>query len=114
MELIYASIVLFALAALVGIYLITQVFQQRRPPKAVTIIHGTLAATALVLLIIHTMRTGADLIDVVVLFVVAALGGLALFIRDVTGKSLPKGLAAAHALIAVTGFVFFIVYAFMK
>ena len=114
MNLVYVSLVLFALAALIGIYLITQVFQGKLPSKAVALTHGGLAATALVLLIVHTFRTGADLTDVIILFIIAALGGIALFVRHVTGKSLPRGLALVHALIAVTALVFLLVHSFGK
>ena len=114
MGLIYTAIALFAVAALMGIYLITFVLQKKETPKAIAITHGLLAATALVLLIIHTVQTGADLIQAIVFFVIAALGGIVLFARDITGKSLPKALAVAHGLLAITGFVFLLVYAFMK
>jgi hypothetical protein len=114
MTLIYTSIVLFALAACLGLYLITFVLQQKETPKAIAISHGLLAATALVLLIIHTVQTGADLIQSIVLFVIAALGGTVLFIRDITGKSLPAALAFAHGILAVGGFVFLLIYAVVK
>jgi hypothetical protein len=114
MGLIYTAIALFAIAALLGLYLISFVLRKQETPKAIAIVHGLFAATALVLLIIHTVQTGADLIQSIVLFVIAALGGIILFARDITGKSLPKSLAVAHGLIAVTAFVFLLFYAFMK
>jgi hypothetical protein len=114
MELLYSSIVLFGLAALIGIYLIAFVLQNKLPPKSVAIVHGLLAATALVLLIVHMYNTGADLVQAVVIFVIAALGGIVLFIRHLTGKSLPKGLAVVHGLLAVTGFIFLLAYTLNK
>jgi hypothetical protein len=114
MGLIYTAIAMFAIAALIGVYLISFVLQKKETPKAVAITHGLLAATALVLVIIHTVNTGADLIQVIVLFVITALGGIVLFARDIMGKSLPKGLAIVHGLLAVTSFIFLLVYAFFK
>ena len=114
MGMIYASIGLFALAAMIGIYLLTLVLQKKETPKGVAIIHGLLAATALIFLIVHTVNTGADLVQVIVLFIIVALGGIVLFMRDITGKSLPKALAIGHGLLAVTAFVFLLVYAFKK
>jgi hypothetical protein len=114
MELIYTAIALFGIAALIGIYLITFVLQTKQPPKTAAVIHGLLAATALVLLIVHMVNTGADIIQIIVIFVITALGGIVLFARHLLGKSLPKGLAVIHALFAVTGFIFLLVYAFMK
>jgi hypothetical protein len=114
MGMIYSAIVIFAVAAMIGVYLLSFVIQKKETPKAVAIVHGLLAATALVLLIVHTAKTGADLVQVIVIFVIAALGGIVLFVRDVMGKSLPKALAIAHGLIAVIGFIFLLAYAFTK
>lgn len=111
---IYASIILFGIAAMVGVYLLTLVLQKKETPKGIVLTHGVLAATALVLLIIHTLNTGADLVQAIVLFIIAALGGVVLFVRDLTGKSLPAGLAVAHGLLAVSGFVFLLIYAFTR
>ncbi len=112
MELIYTAIMLFAIAAMIGLYMLILVLQNRPVPKGVAITHGLLAATALILLIVDMVKTGADTVQIVVLFIITALGGIVLFARDVTGHSLPKSLAIVHGLLAVTGFVFLLVYAF--
>lgn len=112
MELICTAIGLFAAAALIGLYMLYLVLQKKPVPKGAAITHGLLAATALVLLIVDMIKTGADTVQIVVLFVITALGGVVLFARDLTGRSLPKGLAIIHGLLAVTGFVFLLVYTF--
>jgi hypothetical protein len=114
MEMIYIALVLFAIAALIGIYLISFVLQKKETPKAVALAHGGVAAAALVLIIIHTVKTGADIWQIIALFVLTALGGIVLFVRDIMGKTLPKSLAVVHALLAVTSFVFLLVYALNK
>jgi len=114
MGMIYAAIVIFALAALVGLFLLTQVLQNKKPPIGVAVFHGLLAVVALVLVIIQAVTTGADLVQIIVIFAIAALGGLVLFIRHITGKSLPRALAIIHGLLAVTGFIFLLAYAFAK
>ena len=111
---IYTAIALFALAAILGMYLISFVLQSKETPKAFAFIHGLFAATALVLLIVHTVNTNVDLIEAIVLFVIAALGGFIMIIRDLTGKSVPKSLAVVHGLLAVSGFIFLLVYTFNK
>jgi hypothetical protein len=98
-------IILFTLAALGGIYLLSYVLQNKNTPKAVAIIHGSVGALSLVLLIIYTLFYNSSLVTSVVFFVIAALLGFILFYRDITGKSLPKGLAMAHGLAAVIGFI---------
>lgn len=114
MGMIHAAIIIFAIAAVVGLYLLSQVLQNKKPPIAMALSHGVLAATALILVIIHTLSTGADMIQIIVIFVLAALGGVVLFIRHLTGKSLPRGLAIIHGLLALTGFVFLLAYAFVR
>jgi hypothetical protein len=114
MELLYSSMVLFGLAALIGVYLISFVLQNKLPPKSVALVHGAVAATALVLLIVYIYNTGADLIQAVVLFVIVALGGIALFVRHLMGKSLPKWLAITHASLAVISFIVLLAYTFKK
>jgi hypothetical protein len=112
MELLYSSMVIFGIAALIGVYLISHVLQNKFPPKGVALTHGGLAATALVLLIVFIYNTGADLIQAVALFVIVALGGVIMFIRHLKGKNIPKGLAIAHGLLAIIGFIFLLAYTY--
>jgi hypothetical protein len=113
METLYLVIGLFALGAILGMYVLPVVLQKKETPKFVAFIHGAFVAAALILLIIYNSNH-PGLIESIVLFVVAALGGLVLIIRDLTGKPLPKWLAVGHGLIAVAGFVFLLAYAFMN
>jgi hypothetical protein len=99
-------IILFALAALGGIYLLSFILQNKNTPKGVALIHGSVAAISLVLLILYTLFNNHSFLISVVFFIVAALLGFTLFYRDITGKSLPKWLAIGHGLSAVVGFVF--------
>lgn len=114
MELIYTAIGLFATAALIGLYMLSRVLQKKQVPKGAAITHGLLAGTALVLLIVDMIKTGADTVQIVVLFIITAFGGIVLFARDITGQSIPKSLAIVHGLLAVSGFIFLLVYAFGK
>lgn len=110
---IYTAIAFFALAAILGMILLSFVLKGKETPKGVVFTHGPLAAIGLVLLIIYTIDNPGPT-ESVVLFIIAALGGVVLVIRDLSGKSIPKWLAVAHGLIAVTGFIFLLVFAFGK
>ena len=114
MNMITAAIILFAVGALVGIYLITFVIQRRETPKFFVFTHGVLVVSGLVLLIFHMMKTGADLTQVIILFGIAALAGIVLLLRDLGGKILPVWLALAHAVIAVTAFAYLLVYTYTR
>ncbi len=107
------TIILFALAAVLGLILITKVFKDEETPKAVVYSHGGAAAVALVLLIIAYLNQGGSLLMTSLLvFVVAALGGFVMFGRDLTGKSIPNWLAGVHAVAAVIAFILLLIAAF--
>jgi hypothetical protein len=114
MNTLYLIIGLFALGALIGMYLLALVLQKKETPKFVALIHGLFVATALILLIVYNVKYGPGLMESIVLFVIAALGGAVLIVRDLTGKPIPKWLALAHGLIAIAGFVYLLVYAFSR
>jgi hypothetical protein len=114
MNTLYLIIALFALGAIIGMYLLALVLQKKETPKFVAFIHGAFVAAALLLLTVYNSQHGPGLMESIVLFVVAAMGGLVLIIRDLTKRSLPRWLAIGHGLIAVAGFVFLLVFAFNK
>lgn len=110
---LYLVIGLFALAAIIGILIFKNWLTAAHTSRTVVYLHGIFAATALVLLIVFMLRSGAKLLQIsVVLFVIAALGGLYMFFRDLKGKFSPVWLAAIHGLLAVAGFLVLIFYAF--
>jgi hypothetical protein len=102
------SIVLFALAAVIGVYMATRVFKGVLPPAGAAVFHGLFAASGLLLLLYAAFLTGAPASQTVliaaVLLVIAALGGFFAVSFHLRGKVPPKALAAVHALVAVAGF----------
>lgn len=113
MQTLYFIIALFALGATFGLYLLSLVLRKKETPKFVSIIHGTFVVSAFLLLIYSAFKHGLDgLTESIVLFALAAIIGITLILRDLTGKSLPWWLAAGHGFIAVTGFAFLLLYAF--
>lgn len=107
------SVILFALAAVLGLILITKVFRNDETPKPVVYLHGLAAAAALVLLIIAYVNLGDSLIITsLLIFIIAALGGFIMFGKDYMGQAIPKWLAAVHAIAAVTAFVILLIAAF--
>lgn len=109
---IIAAIVLFLLAALLGIFLLTFVLRGKETPKAITFTHGPIAFTGLVLLIIYAFQYNPAPIASLILFIIAALGGFVLIARDLTSNAVPKWLALLHGLIAVAGFVLLLKFVF--
>lgn len=112
MNSLFAIIGLFAVGALIGVYLLTLVLQNKETSKLIAFVHGAFVASALVMLLIYVVNHIPSPIESLIFFILAALGGFILIYRDLTGKSIPKWLAVAHGLIAITGFVLLIIFTF--
>ena len=110
---IYTSIAFFALAAILGTVLLSHVLRDKETPKAAVVTHGLFAVTGLILLILYVVNNPGP-VESIVLFVIAALGGVIMLARDLSGKKIPKWLGVVHGLIAVSGFIFLLVFAFSK
>jgi hypothetical protein len=111
---LYTIISFFALAAIMGLILLSYVLRTKETPKGIMVLHGFLAVIGLGLLLYYTFNNKPGPVESAVLFVIAALGGIIVAVRDITGKSIPKWLAVVHGLVAVTGFVFLLLFTFNR
>ena len=108
------AIVLFAVAALGGLYMAVVRFRgAERPPTGIALLHGALAAAGLIALIVVVTGAGAPAAakTALIVFIVAALGGFFLFTQHMSKKALPIPVMVVHALVAVIGFVILLVAA---
>lgn len=80
------------------------------------LIHGAVAATALSIVIYYIVQNhGSGPVRAVILFVLAALGGLTLFTIDISKKKpIPKLIAIIHPLVGVSGLIALIYYVLSK
>jgi predicted membrane channel-forming protein YqfA (hemolysin III family) len=104
----WITVLIFAIAAVVGLTMAVAVFQGRLPPLASALIHGGLVATGLVLLIVAVCvhRVGGPARWALGFFLVAALGGFVLaFAYHARKKNLPTNFVVGHATLAVIGFL---------
>lgn len=108
------AILFFTLAALLGLYLLSFILQNKNTPKTIALLHGPLALIGLTILIIYAYFNHPAPIVSIILFVLAAFGGAMLIYRDITGKPLPKAMAIGHGLIALTGLIFLIIFTFFS
>ena len=101
----WITVLVFAVAAIVGLTMALAVFQGRLPPIASAITHGALAATGLVLLIVAVCHGAAGLARWALgFFLVAALGGFTLVLAyHARRKNLPANFVLGHATLAVIG-----------
>lgn len=107
------SIVLFAVAAVLGMVVAIALLSKSETPKAVVYSHGALAATSLVLLVIYALSHPDTMLFISIgIFVVAALGGFYLFANDLRKRPGPVPLVFVHAIAAVTAFVILLIFAY--
>lgn len=108
-----ASIVCFGLAILIGLAMFLHVIQDKPVPRILPFIHGPFALAGIILLLISSMNS-TPLITIAVVFILAALGGLTLFYKDMTGKPIPKMFAVGHGFLAFSAFLFLVIYTFVN
>jgi hypothetical protein len=103
------ALALFALAALLGVYMALRVFRGVLPPWPAAVLHGLFAATGLALLLYAAFLAGSTqppaVMIAAVLLVIAALGGFVLVSYHLRKRVPPRALAGVHALIAIAGFL---------
>lgn len=101
------AIILFAIAAVGGLFLASKVLTGKLAPWAVSIVHALLGATGLIVLlsIVMSGQGSSRLTAALGLLVVAALGGFLLASFHIRGKLPPKAIVIIHAGVAVTGFL---------
>ncbi len=110
------SVWLFAVAAIIGVYMAVLHTRGRTPPPvAAAILHGLLAVSAVVVLLLGVMEIGLGATAhswALGLFVVAALGGLYLVSHHIRGKPLPGGVIVIHGMVAAIALVILLVAVF--
>lgn len=108
-------LVCFGVAALGGVTMaIMRLRGAANPPMPLALLHGAAAAAGLVLLLLTVVRGGGGglVTPALVLFVLAAIGGFAMFAMHLTKKALPIPLVLVHGLAAAIGFSLLLPVAF--
>lgn len=103
----YIPVLFFGIAALGGLTLVTLKKKGKGLPLPLAIVHGLLAATGLVTLIINIAgNTGNMMMNIsLILFLVVALGGFTLFSFHLRKKPMPGMLIPIHGSGAVVAFI---------
>lgn len=102
------AIILFALAAVIGITLAVMHIKKKTVPITYALPHGIVAATGLVLVLISYVQGHAVVGLPLLLFIIAALGGFVLFATHFRSRPLPVPLIVIHAVVAVIAFLLLI------
>jgi hypothetical protein len=106
------AVALFIIGAIFGLIVLTSILRNKPTPKPVVLFHGLFVATALVIVLITVFSGQTDklLVTSLVLFILAALGGVTMLVSDLVTGSVPKPLAIIHPLVAAAGLIALIVY----
>lgn len=109
------SVILFGVAALGGIIMFAMRARDEMPPLGLALLHGLLAATALVLLAVVVIGGEANALvtSSLAFFVLAALGGFYLLALHLRKGTFPLGLVVAHGGLAVVAFVLLVAAIFL-
>jgi hypothetical protein len=112
---LYLTIALFAIAAIIGIIILKNWLTAASTSRAVVYAHGVFAALGLVVLVVYAVQNPANYPKTsIILLVIGALGGFYMFAEDLRKKNSPIWLAVVHALLAVGGFLFLVFFVFGK
>jgi len=110
---IYLSIALFALSAVLGLTILLKWLSKQQASQTVIYSHGVIAATALIILAWYSLQNPENFPKAsIILFVIAAIGGFYLFFRNLKQQTGPLPVAFIHALLAVSAFVLLLLFAF--
>ena len=111
MSTIYTAIAVLGMTAILGMYLLSFIFREKETPKGVAMIHGLFAVIGLVLVIVYSFGNTPSPTVSLIIFIIAAMGGLVLIYKDITGQKVPKWLGLVHGVTAVIGFSLLIGFA---
>ncbi len=101
-----AALVVFAIAALGGATIAYMRISNKNIPLSLALLHGALAATGLVLLIISSLGgVGSGVKAALIVFLIAAVGGFTLFSYQLRQRPLPVPLVFVHGGVAALGFI---------
>lgn len=101
------ALIVFAIAAMGGLFLASRVLRGHLAPWAISILHALLGASGLVLLILTVVQGGASarVTAALAILILAALGGFFLASIHLRGRVAPKAVVFVHAGVAVAGFL---------
>ncbi|WP_058535096.1 hypothetical protein [Legionella saoudiensis] len=106
------AICLFLLAATFGLAILVAILQDLPANKMALAAHGAVAGIAIVTMLAYLLIYGATplLIASLILFLIAAMGGLTLFWMGRKRASVPKLLVIIHPLVALAGLITLVIY----
>jgi hypothetical protein len=108
---LYAALGAFAIAALLGVIMLSMWMQKKRPPSVLIIAKGTFVAIGFSCLVVQAVTSDGNFPTAsLVVFILAAVGGSYLLYNDLSKQHVPVPVALIHGSLALAAIVLLIVY----
>lgn len=102
-----AAAILIGIGVIIGSVMASYGFQKKHIPKGLAIAHGIFVGLGLILLVIYALTTDSHHKhwDSIIIFLIAATGGIYLFIRDLKKHYFRLWILLVHASIGFFGII---------
>jgi hypothetical protein len=109
---IYASIILFAIAAMFGLTILIRWLIKKDAPAVVIYSHGIFAVIAFLSLLVYSLQNKEHFPLVsLILFAIVAVAGFIMFFMNLKNSKSPLFIAFIHAIVAVTAIILLLLFA---
>ncbi len=105
-----ASLILISLAGLVGIIPMRSLLKGVPAKWRFILLHGGLAVTGIALLFVQATGKSEAPLFALMMLIMAALGGVALFFLHRFKAPIPAGMAMIHPMVGVFGLILLILF----
>lgn len=110
---LYFSILLFAVSAVLGLAILIRWLTKKEAPRAVVYSHGAVAVLGIACLVAYAILNPESFPKTsLILFAVAAVAGFYMLFNDLAKKPNPLVIAFVHALVAVGGLLTLLFFVF--
>jgi lipid-A-disaccharide synthase-like uncharacterized protein len=108
---LYAALASLIIGGLIGVFQLNNWRMGKRPNRSLPIAHGVFNVLGLALLLTYAFTTDDKIPTAsIVMFLVAATGGLFLFYMDVTQRRIPMLVGYIHGLVALIAIALLLIF----
>lgn len=104
--------ILIGIGVIIGSVMASYRFQKKHIPKGLAIFHGIFVSLGIILLLIYALTTDSHHKhwDSIIIFLIAATGGIYLFIRDLKKHFFRLWILLVHATIGFFGIIWITIH----